>query len=141
MPWCLAPYHGQHRQKDNLNVVTKAYPSPMDLFNHKHSSLRNVTERCFGALKARFRILKAMPKYNPVCQPMIVVACCAVHNLILRQGGRDEFFKQIEEEIGHGNGHNHVNMSIDMSCEAMANTRKEIADAMWEHWEAYANGN
>ncbi|XP_019433068.1 PREDICTED: uncharacterized protein LOC109339964 [Lupinus angustifolius] len=34
-----------------------------ELFNHRHSSLRNVIERCFGVLKARFPILKMMPNY------------------------------------------------------------------------------
>ena len=34
-----------------------------ELFNHRHSSLRNIIERCFGVLKARFPILKLMPNY------------------------------------------------------------------------------
>ncbi|XP_058197837.1 uncharacterized protein LOC131313503 isoform X3 [Rhododendron vialii] len=127
----LAPYH----QKDDLNGVTTAYHSSTDLFNHKHSSLRNVIERCFGVLKARFRILKAMPKYKTACQPKIVVACCVVHNWVLMQQGRDEFFKQIEEEVGY---RKFLDMHIDMTCEAMASTRNEIASAMWE---AYVNWN
>ncbi|CAL0319960.1 unnamed protein product [Lupinus luteus] len=34
-----------------------------ELFNHRHSSLRNVIESCFGVLKARFPILKMMSNY------------------------------------------------------------------------------
>ncbi|GAV76436.1 LOW QUALITY PROTEIN: DDE_4 domain-containing protein, partial [Cephalotus follicularis] len=34
------------------------------LFNHRHSSLRNVIERCFRVLKARFPILKLTPPYD-----------------------------------------------------------------------------
>ncbi|KAH7857404.1 hypothetical protein Vadar_012318 [Vaccinium darrowii] len=58
-------------------------------------------------------------------------------NWVLIQRGRDEFFEQIGEEVGHGSmeeGYSH----IYMSSEAMATTRDEIAGAMWE---AYANGN
>lgn len=131
MPGYLAPYH----QKDDLNGVTTAYHSAKDLFNHKHSSLRYAIETCFGVLKARFRILKAMPKYKTARQPKIVVACCVVHNWVLMQQGRDEFFEQIEEEVGY---RKFLGTSIDMSCEAMANTRNEIAGAMWE---AHANWN
>ncbi|KAL0375648.1 UNVERIFIED_CONTAM: hypothetical protein Scaly_0682400 [Sesamum calycinum] len=37
---------------------------PQDMFNHAHSRLRNVIERCFGVLKKRFPIIQwGMPSY------------------------------------------------------------------------------
>lgn len=137
LPGYLGPCRGQRHHKDDFNRVNTEFHSKMDLFNHKHSSLRNVVERCFGVLKARFPILKAMPEYHPVHETSIVIACCVVQNWVLIQRGRDEFFEQIGEEVGHGNmeeGYSH----IYMSSEAMATTRDEIAGAMWE---AYANAN
>nr|XP_048328401.1 uncharacterized protein LOC107422048 [Ziziphus jujuba var. spinosa] len=40
----LQEYHGRGRQPRR----------PKELFNYRHSSLRNVIERCFGVLKAQF---------------------------------------------------------------------------------------
>ena len=41
-----------------------------ELFNYRHSSLHNVIERCFGILKARFPVLKMMPRYKPCGKEM-----------------------------------------------------------------------
>ena len=53
-----------------------------ELFNYRHSSLRNVIERCFGILKARSPILKMMPCYKPCRQGNVMRACCIIHNFI-----------------------------------------------------------
>ena len=66
----------------------------MELFNYRHSSLRNVIERCFGLLKARFPILKAMPPYLLGKQRRIPIACCAIHNWIRMHYINDEMFEQ-----------------------------------------------
>ncbi|GMP41663.1 hypothetical protein CsSME_00011682 [Camellia sinensis var. sinensis] len=42
----------------------RRYHGPKELFNHRHSSLRNVIERTFGVLKQRFPLLKHMPRYD-----------------------------------------------------------------------------
>ncbi|KAJ1194681.1 hypothetical protein NDU88_003967 [Pleurodeles waltl] len=59
-----------------------------DLYNEAHGRTRRVIERTFGLLKARFRCLHMTGGsfyYSPkkVCQ--IIVACCMLHNLALRQ--------------------------------------------------------
>ncbi|XP_068636010.1 protein ALP1-like [Aristolochia californica] len=68
MPGLLAPYRGTryHLQEfgDNLSRNDK------DLFNRRHSSLKNTIERTFGALKARFQMLKG---------------CCILHNYIRKE--------------------------------------------------------
>ena len=52
-----------------------------ELFNYRHSSLRNVIERYFGVLKAQFLVLKArflvlkmMPCYKPCWQGNVMRA-------------------------------------------------------------------
>ena len=60
------------------------------LFNYRHSSLRNVIERCFGVLKARFPVLKMMPRYKPCQQGNVMRACCTIHNFI-RMATRNDF--------------------------------------------------
>ena len=63
-----------------------------ELFNYRHSSLRNVIERCFGVLKARFPILKMMPNYPVRRQRQIPTVYYTIHNFIRIQHGTDKLF-------------------------------------------------
>ena len=67
-------------------------------FNYIHSSLRNVIERSFGVLKARFPILKRMPPYSFAVQRSMVVAAMTVHNFIRKEAIADALFIQYENE-------------------------------------------
>ena len=57
-----------------------------ELFNLRHSSLRVTVERAFGALKNKFRILNNKPFHPHKTQVKLVLACCILHNWILRHG-------------------------------------------------------
>lgn len=62
-PGFLAPY------MNHLDLLSKSPQgrrtgsATAKLFNRRHSSLRNVIERCFGVLKERFRILRGIPSF------------------------------------------------------------------------------
>ncbi|KAH7858737.1 hypothetical protein Vadar_027351 [Vaccinium darrowii] len=63
------------------------------------SSLRNVIERCFSALKARFLVLKQMPKgFSVKTQKYLPTACCMIHNFIRMHDRNDEVFKFYSKE-------------------------------------------
>ncbi|GKB49140.1 putative nuclease HARBI1, partial [Tanacetum coccineum] len=49
--YCLGDFHWKHAMTSK------------EKFNHDHAKLRNVIEHAFGVLKARFPILKSMPKF------------------------------------------------------------------------------
>ncbi|KAI3881307.1 hypothetical protein MKX03_005154 [Papaver bracteatum] len=66
--------------------------SAREKYNHAYSSLRNIIERCFGVIKARFPILKMMPSYSLRKQRNIVIASCAIHNFIRRHAMEDDLF-------------------------------------------------
>ncbi|KAL6336580.1 hypothetical protein AAG906_025135 [Vitis piasezkii] len=61
----LPPYRGEryhlqeYRGRRNQPIRYK------ELFNYRHSSLRNIIESYFGVLKTRFPILRMMPCYKP----------------------------------------------------------------------------
>jgi len=79
----LAPYRGQ---RYHLNEWRNGYQptTPEELFNMKHSSARNIIERCFGVLKMRWAILRSPPFYPVRMVNRIVMAYCLLHNLIRR---------------------------------------------------------
>ncbi|XP_024969728.1 uncharacterized protein LOC112509087 [Cynara cardunculus var. scolymus] len=80
----LAPYRGQRYHlndwRDGHQPITAK-----EFFNMKHSSARNVIERCFGMLKARWAILRDN-SYYPIEQKVrIIMACCLLHNFIMQE--------------------------------------------------------
>ncbi|KAM3344701.1 hypothetical protein P3S68_024410 [Capsicum galapagoense] len=90
----LAPYHnvrywlGDYRRR---RAITKE-----EKFNHAHAQLRNVIERSYGVLKARFPILDKMTPYPINIQRDVVIACFAVNNFIKKERINDELFNQFD---------------------------------------------
>jgi hypothetical protein len=77
----LAPYKGQR-----YHVPEFQHGPPVGLkevFNHSHSSLRNMIEWCFGIIKNKWRILGYLPSYLIHKQPQIIVACMTLHIILL----------------------------------------------------------
>ncbi|XP_060971415.1 protein ALP1-like isoform X1 [Cannabis sativa] len=139
MPGFLSPYRGE---RYHLNQYADRNPSgKRELFNYRHSSLRNVIERCFGVLKARFPILKQMPSYDLKIQKYIVIACCGIHNFIRTNAEKDVYFDGDEDipEVQDAtiqSTHETLNDSVEFSISRdqlreMANVRDEIADHIW----------
>ena len=62
-----------------------------ELFNLRHSVLRNVVERAFGCIKHRFTILTQQRRgFSIRTQTKIVYACVAVHNWLNSHGSDPE---------------------------------------------------
>lgn len=80
----LAPYRGQRYHLSTWREGG-APTTPEEFFNMKHSSARNVIERCFGLLKMRWAILRAYSYFPIKTQFLIITACCLLHNLIKRE--------------------------------------------------------
>ncbi|XP_076908727.1 uncharacterized protein LOC143565731 [Bidens hawaiensis] len=66
-------------------------------FNHAHAQLRNVIERTYGVLKARFPIQKRMAPFSFPIQRDIVIACFNVHNFIRKCNIHDQLFLDYDE--------------------------------------------
>ncbi|XP_027174666.1 uncharacterized protein LOC113774313 [Coffea eugenioides] len=76
-----------------------------ELFNYRHSSLRNIIERTFRVLKRRFAILReAVLNYTMTAQLNIVIAYCAVHNFIFDEHPDNTHFVNPDEAGPDVNG-------------------------------------
>ncbi|KAK9272795.1 hypothetical protein L1049_003173 [Liquidambar formosana] len=86
----LAPYRGQQY---HLNDWRTGYQptTPQEFFNMKHSSARNVIERCFGLLKRRWAILRSPSFYPMQTHNRIILACVLLHKHITREMPTDPF--------------------------------------------------
>ncbi|KAL0359838.1 UNVERIFIED_CONTAM: hypothetical protein Sangu_0833200 [Sesamum angustifolium] len=96
----LAPYRGTRYHLAEYRGNDRRYRTPQDLFNHAHSRLRNVIERCFGVLKKRFPILQwGMPSYLLQHEVDLVIACYTLHNFIRKFSHDDIIFNEPEDDI------------------------------------------
>ncbi|XP_077228388.1 protein ANTAGONIST OF LIKE HETEROCHROMATIN PROTEIN 1-like [Tasmannia lanceolata] len=91
-PYRVTRYH-LSEQRGRLPRTKK------ELFNHRHSSARNVIERAFGVLKKRFPILNGEQMYSYEKQVDIVMACCCVHNFIRGVMPNDAYIAEVNREI------------------------------------------
>ncbi|EEF31599.1 uncharacterized protein LOC8263895 isoform X2 [Ricinus communis] len=97
LPGFIAPYNGIPHRSDEYSSAYHPQ-DPRELFNQRHSLLRNATDRIFGALKARFPILMSAPPYPLQTQVKLVVAACAIHNYIRREKPDDLIFRMYEHD-------------------------------------------
>ncbi|XP_021979715.1 uncharacterized protein LOC110875825 [Helianthus annuus] len=67
-------------------------------FNHAHAQLRNVIERAYGVLKARFPILKQMAPFSFTIQRDIVRKVMASHDMEWGSQGI-EYMTTLRDEI------------------------------------------
>ncbi|KAH7858729.1 hypothetical protein Vadar_027258 [Vaccinium darrowii] len=131
----LAPYRGQRYHKDDFDGPNTVYESAMDLFNHRNAMLRNDIEKCFGVLKDRFKILKGIPNFDEIRHPLIVTACCVIHNWVIMQRGWNDQFEEMVEN--GGNPPQFPAIPLDMSrgaTDGMGNVRDGIAASMWKDY-------
>ena len=71
-PSFLSPFRGDRYHLQTYRGRRSSLRHRKELLNYIHFSLRNVIERYFGALKARFLVLKNMPKFKPIQQRLTV---------------------------------------------------------------------
>nr|XP_048705918.1 tetratricopeptide repeat protein 33 isoform X1 [Caretta caretta]XP_048705919.1 tetratricopeptide repeat protein 33 isoform X1 [Caretta caretta] len=73
MPWLMKPYTG-------------TLDSSKELFNYRLSKCRMVIECAFGCLKARWRSLLIRLDLSETSIPIVIAACCVLHNLCESKG-------------------------------------------------------
>ncbi|KAL4318350.1 hypothetical protein GQ457_18G015290 [Hibiscus cannabinus] len=134
IPGFLAPFRGQRYH--SRDFIGRHQPKGKEeLFNMRHSSVRNVIERSIGVLKKRFAILRDMPNYPLRKQRYIPKACCTV-----LEAKKDELFEEGEREneqefddteaTSYGSNEEHVTFDMSQTAE-MAQVRDEIATSLW----------
>ncbi|CAL5384396.1 unnamed protein product [Camellia sinensis] len=133
----LAPYRSERYHLDQFRGGRRRPNGYKELFNYRHSSLRNVIERSFGVLKNRFPILRSMPNYMQVRQGTIVTACCACHNWIRMHSANDPWFNRRRNAragqaapVTPAAG---ISNEADEAMNEMVQLRDEIATAMWNN--------
>ncbi|KAG8498975.1 hypothetical protein CXB51_005386 [Gossypium anomalum] len=93
----ITPYRGV---RYHLKEFSDQGPeNTKEVFNLRHSSLQIAIERVFGILKKQFHVLDAEPFWNFQIQVDIVLACCIIHNHIMRVDPSELLNQGLYEEL------------------------------------------
>ncbi|XP_012088403.1 uncharacterized protein LOC105647032 isoform X2 [Jatropha curcas] len=131
----IAPYLGVRYHLHEFRGANQLPRNARELFNHRHSSLRNFIQRSFNVLKTRFPILKLAPQYGFHIQRDIVIAACVLHNYIRREDRNDWLFDSIGgvalEELPDFDDQPEMQLASSIQEQIAFSLRESIAAAMW----------
>ena len=141
---CLTPYRGVRYHLKEWEAGNRRPITKEELFNLRHSSLRNVIERTFGVLKKRFPLLTKMHSYSIHTQTQFVTIACMMHNFIRRNQLYDDEFNvaDIADEIVYDDEDNEPeNMANAENINQLKAWRNNMAQSMWDDYVQYNNIN
>jgi hypothetical protein len=135
----MAPYRGVRYHLKEVKQADQKPENAKELFNLRHSSLRNVIERIFGVLKRQWQILGGKGcEYSIDTQVDLFCALIGLYNFGKQYGEDDDLFiteaiptiedteLDIQEEEATGVGNAWMNRKRD-----------EIAAQMWSDYQSY----
>jgi hypothetical protein len=102
-PSFLAPYQGVRYHLKEFGAGHRRPQNPKELFNHRHTLLRNHVERALGVLKKRFPILKVATFHTLENQVKVPIATVIFHNLIRSLHGDEEWLDHQLDNIDPSN--------------------------------------
>jgi hypothetical protein len=141
VPFRGVRYHLREQARSKLQPAT-----PEEVFNLRHSQMRNVIERIFGVLKQRFQILAKPLEYSVDDQAKLVFALTALHNFIRRRmrGQEDKYYKAADKERRRQAAQRERAMRARALTDRMAGEsldckswRDKIAADMWAQRQSY----
>ncbi|CAL1400844.1 unnamed protein product [Linum trigynum] len=128
----LTPYR---RVRYHLKEYSRNGPkNAKELFNHRHASLRNSIERCFGVVKKRFPIIGTgmEPQYSFDTTTNIILACCIIHNFLMGVDPDEQLIAEVDRELAR------IQRQNEPQCEEESRVGVELRDSIAEHmWHDY----
>ncbi|XP_043700109.1 uncharacterized protein LOC122650795 [Telopea speciosissima] len=140
----LRPYQNVRYHLKEWENNNQAPADKNELFNLRHSKLRNVIEHALSLLKSTWKIMKSQSEYPYKTQTRIVQACVLLHNHILNRNTieEEEFLDQenagaamLGQQIGIQTNDEDAGDDSDKEGNDIAEDweqfQDDIADKMW----------
>ncbi|KAL6313987.1 hypothetical protein AAG906_011719 [Vitis piasezkii] len=108
-----------------------------EVFNIRHSSLRNAIERAFGVLKKRFPIIASgtEPHYPVNTQSDIILACCILHNYLMSVDPNERLIAEVDREFFSIEAEfESMVLSLAKKCKEGEILRGKIVMDMWKDY-------
>lgn len=135
----LAPYRGVRYHLKEQRLAGQTPENAKELFNLRHSSLRNVIERIFGVVKRKFKILDIAAEYSIQTQIHIALAVLGLANFITKyEGISKEELDAADAEIEDDETEEELPArGTTVESSDMALKRDQMAKIMWEDYCSY----
>ncbi|XP_043717784.1 uncharacterized protein LOC122665698 [Telopea speciosissima] len=91
----LTPFRGERYHLPDYRGAGRTPRTARELFNYRHSFLRNVIERTCGVLKNKILLLRQMHHFSVKTQGNIVIAFCGLHYYIRDEQKLDKDFSKL----------------------------------------------
>ena len=132
----LTPYRGVRYHLKEWGRGNQRPADYKELFNLRHSALRNVVERIFGIMKKRFPILVKMASYSFVFQCDLVYCCMLLQNFIRMDQIFEDIF-DLWEDVELPPVENNIQREFENLAQAgqLNQWRDSIALPMWEAYQ------
>ena len=133
----MSPYRGVWYHLKEVRQADQKPENAQELFNLRHSSLRNVIERIFGVLKRQWKILRGKGyEYSIDTQWDLFCALIGLYNFGKQCGEDDQFEdKEVVEDL-LSQSDNLV--GVDKTTRSVWDKRRDdIAAKMWSDYQEY----
>ncbi|CAD6976941.1 unnamed protein product [Tilletia controversa] len=129
----LIPYRGVRYHLKEYSVGTRRPRNEKELCNRRHAGARNVIERVFGVLQARFKILTTGCHFALQTQADLFPALAVVHNLIRQLDPDNDIEGQLLDNTDQRSAAGEEQPQTTRTAEARdaAAHRDRIAKRMW----------
>lgn len=135
----LTPYRGVRYHLKEQAAANLRPGNKEELFNLRHSSLRNAIERIFGVYKRRFQCFDAAPEFSLSVQIQLVFALTGVHNWISQHSVEEDMYER-QERLGEDRRKEKleqpelVTVMTKGTSSQMDQMREDMAQRMWEDY-------
>jgi hypothetical protein len=140
---CLTPYRGVRYHLREIGRAGQVPRNNKELFNMRHSSLRNVVERIFGVVKKRFPVLVKMNSFEFPFQCTLVNCAVMLHNFLhLNQKYEDIFYIIDDNRVDDADeGAEEAEALPQGNARALIEWRDGIARQLWQSYVNYNANN
>lgn len=136
----LTPYRGTRYHLKEWAQGNRKPQNAKELFNLRHSSLRNAIERILGVVKKRFPLLVTMRSFDFLFQCDLIMCALMLHNFIrLNQLFEDYFYDDDNDAAGEVFENEDAEIEVVGNANALYQWRNGIADAMWADYVEHIN--
>ncbi|PLW51481.1 hypothetical protein PCASD_00279 [Puccinia coronata f. sp. avenae] len=141
----LTPYQAVRYHLKEQAAAGRRPEDAKELYNLRHASLRNIVERLFGCLKAKFKILTSPVEHNIHRQVQLVYALATLWNFLRQHNQLDDDDELMREQTSEENNDTDDNTITDnykgrrtaQEDQAASWKRDRMAKRLWNQYQGY----
>ncbi|KNE90866.1 hypothetical protein PSTG_15706 [Puccinia striiformis f. sp. tritici PST-78] len=138
----MTPYRGVRYHLKEQALARQRPANKQELYNLRHTLLRNIVERIFGCLKRKFPILRSAPKVELRKQVRLVYILCMLWNYMRSHETLEDMMDNDKDETAkdtNGGFNQEGNFEVLEEDERMKRRRDQLAGRLWTQYLEYCS--